>query len=55
MMQATATLSCLERVVLDTDAPTALSPFIEADREQAVSDLAAANHFPLRPCSAIRS
>jgi len=35
----------LERVVLDNEALTSLSPFIEADREQAVSDLAAQNHF----------
>jgi uncharacterized protein (UPF0262 family) len=35
----------LDRVVLDGDPPANLSPFIEADREQAVADLAAANHF----------
>jgi uncharacterized protein (UPF0262 family) len=35
----------LERVILDGDVPTNLPPFIEADREQAVADLAAANHF----------
>ena len=35
----------LHRVILDGEAPTNLSPFIEADREQAVADLAAANHF----------
>lgn len=34
----------LDRVVLEGDMP-ALPPFIEADREQAVADLAAANHF----------
>jgi hypothetical protein len=45
-MTATASLaSRLDRVVLDGDLPTNLSPFIEADREQAVADLAAANHF----------
>lgn len=35
----------LDRVVLEGDMPTNLSPYIEADREQAVADLAAANHF----------
>ena len=35
----------LHRVILDGEAPNNLSPFIEADREQAVADLAAANHF----------
>ncbi len=35
----------IERVVLDDDGHGALPPFIEADREQAVADLAAANHF----------
>jgi len=35
----------LERVILDGDVPTNLPPFIEADREQAVADLAATNHF----------
>lgn len=35
----------IERVVLDTESRGALPPFIEADREQAVADLAAANHF----------
>lgn len=35
----------LDRVVLDSDGLTGLSPFIEADREQAVADLATANHF----------
>jgi uncharacterized protein (UPF0262 family) len=35
----------LHRVVLDGEAPGNLSPFMEADREQAVADLAAANHF----------
>ena len=34
----------LDRVVLEGDMPN-LSPYIEADREQAVTDLAAANHF----------
>jgi uncharacterized protein (UPF0262 family) len=37
--------SRLDRVILDGDQPTNSSPFIEADREQAVADLAAANHF----------
>ena len=35
----------LDRVMLDNEPSGALSPFIEADREQAVADLAAANHF----------
>src|SRR4051812_43772999 len=35
----------LERVILDSESRSALPPFIEADREQAVADLAAANHF----------
>ncbi len=42
---ATSTLARLARVVLANEASTTLSPFIEADREQAVADLAAANHF----------
>jgi uncharacterized protein (UPF0262 family) len=37
--------SRLDRVILDGESPNNLSPFIEADREQAVADLAAANHF----------
>jgi uncharacterized protein (UPF0262 family) len=45
MTGAPAPVCRLDSVVLDGEAPTALSPFIEADREQAVSDLAAANHF----------
>ena len=35
----------LDRVILDGDTPSNLPPYIEADREQAVADLAAANHF----------
>jgi uncharacterized protein (UPF0262 family) len=35
----------IERVILDDDSRGALPPLIEADREQAVADLAAANHF----------
>jgi uncharacterized protein (UPF0262 family) len=35
----------LDRVVLDCESSAKLPPFIEADREQAVADLAAANHF----------
>jgi uncharacterized protein (UPF0262 family) len=35
----------IERVILDDDSRGALPPFIEADREQAVADLAASNHF----------
>jgi len=39
------TAAHLDRVILDGDSPHNLSPYIEADREQAVADLAAANHF----------
>ncbi len=35
----------IQRVILDDDSRGTLPPFIEADREQAVADLAAANHF----------
>jgi len=35
----------LEQVILDDDSRGTLPPFIEADREQAVADLAASNHF----------
>jgi uncharacterized protein (UPF0262 family) len=35
----------LDRVILDGDTPSNLPPYMEADREQAVADLAAANHF----------
>jgi len=35
----------IERVILDGESRGALPPFIEADREQAVADLAASNHF----------
>ncbi len=35
----------LERVILDNEAKGTLPPFIEADREQAVADLVAANQF----------
>jgi uncharacterized protein (UPF0262 family) len=35
----------LHRVILDGESPNNLAPYIEADREQAVADLAAANHF----------
>jgi uncharacterized protein (UPF0262 family) len=37
--------SRLSRVTLADDGTTRLPPFIEADREQAVADLRAANHF----------
>jgi uncharacterized protein (UPF0262 family) len=40
-----STASRLDRVILDGESPNNLSPYIEADREQAVADLAAANHF----------
>ncbi len=39
------TAARLDRVILDGESPNNLSPYIEADREQAVADLAAANHF----------
>jgi uncharacterized protein (UPF0262 family) len=45
MNAVSITASRLERVVLDTDTLSTLSPFIEADREQAIADLAAENHF----------
>jgi uncharacterized protein (UPF0262 family) len=35
----------IQSVILDDDARSALPPLIEADREQAVADLAASNHF----------
>ncbi len=45
-MTATAVSGArLDRVILDGDTPSNLPPYIEADREQAVADLAAANHF----------
>lgn len=39
------TLSRLERVVLETDSNACLPPYIEADRAQAIEDLARSNHF----------
>ncbi len=39
----------LLRVVLEGDAPTRLSPLLEADRAQAVADLEAENGFSLCP------
>jgi len=44
MTDAAVLAARLDRVVLEGDMPN-LSPYIEADREQAVADLAAANHF----------
>jgi uncharacterized protein (UPF0262 family) len=35
----------IERIILDDEPRGTLPPFIEADREQAVADLAAANQF----------
>lgn len=35
----------LTRVVLEEDGPATLPPLIEADRAQAVADIATANHF----------
>ena len=40
-----STTARLSRVVLEEDAGGTLPPLIEADRAQAVADLAAANHF----------
>ncbi|MEA2740749.1 MAG: hypothetical protein QOH05_4056 [Acetobacteraceae bacterium] len=45
MSGSAVTASRLDRVILDGESPNNLSPYIEADREQAVADLAAANHF----------
>jgi len=45
MTVAESVLHRLERVVLDSDTTPSVSPFIEADREQAVADLARSNHF----------
>lgn len=45
MSGSAATASRVDRVILDGEVPHNLSPYIEADREQAVADLAAANHF----------
>ena len=45
MTETVVLVARLDRVVLEGDSPNNLSPFIEADREQAVADLAAANHF----------
>jgi uncharacterized protein (UPF0262 family) len=44
MTDAAVLAARLDRVILEGDMPN-LSPYIEADREQAVTDLAAANHF----------
>jgi uncharacterized protein (UPF0262 family) len=49
MTRSAVTTARLDRVILDGESPNSLSPYIEADREQAVADLAAANHFmPLK-------
>lgn len=45
MTQASALTARLDRVVLDDEGSAMLSPFIDADRAQAVADLAAASHF----------
>jgi uncharacterized protein (UPF0262 family) len=45
MTATTQALARLERVVLDNESLTALSPLIEADREQAIADLTAENQF----------
>ena len=47
MTAATDTLARLVRVVLSGEAPTSLAPCILADRDQAVADLEASNHFQL--------
>lgn len=54
MNDTDSSLARLHRVELDGDNLTGLSPFIEADREQAVSDLTAGSHFaPLTHADAI--
>jgi uncharacterized protein (UPF0262 family) len=45
MNAITQSASRLERVILDNESLTSLSPLIEADREQAIADLTAENHF----------
>ncbi|HVZ08463.1 UPF0262 family protein [Rhodopila sp.] len=45
MTDITSSARRLDHVILDGEMPANLSPYIEADREQAVADLAAANHF----------
>jgi len=44
-MSGSAASARLSRVVLDGEAPAHLPPALEADRAQAVADLAADNHF----------
>jgi uncharacterized protein (UPF0262 family) len=49
MTGSTVSTSRLDRVILDGESPNNLPPYVEADRELAVADLAAANHFaPLK-------
>ena len=45
MTDTAGTVTRLDRVILEGEPPNNLSPYIEADRQQAVADLAAANHF----------
>ena len=45
MTGTAVTASRLDRVILNGESPNNLPPYVEADREQAVADLAAANHF----------
>ena len=45
--QAATRVTRLSRVVLEDDGAASLPPLIEADRAQAVADLAAANRFAL--------
>ncbi len=45
MNAVTTTFARLDRVVLDMESLSSLSPYIDADREQAIADLTAENHF----------
>jgi len=45
MTQTSALTARLDRVVLEDEGSAMLSPFIDADRAQAVADLVAASHF----------
>jgi uncharacterized protein (UPF0262 family) len=49
---AGSTATRLDQVILDGEPPNNLSPYIEADRQQAVADLAATNHFAVLTGSA---
>lgn len=45
MSAVITTLARLDRVILDMESLSSLSPYIDADREQAIADLTAENHF----------